>query len=100
MDGMHTIRSALPLGDYYVLLSFEDGIRLADLSRFVTRGVFARLSEPHEFAKMYVDPELGTIVWPGNLDLDPDVLYELSTTVTEERMRPFTDVARRIAAGG
>lgn len=97
---MHTIRSALPLGEYYVLLSFEDGIRLADLSRVVTQGVFARLSDPNEFAKMYVDPELGTIVWPGDLDLDPDVLYEQSTPVTREQMQPFTNIARRIAAGG
>ena len=28
-----------------------------------------------EFAKVRVDPELGTIAWPTGADLCPDVLY-------------------------
>lgn len=38
-------------------------------------GVFAALRDPAEFAKVYVHPEAGTVAWPQNLDLDPDVLY-------------------------
>jgi hypothetical protein len=34
-----------------------------------------RLKDGREFAKVRVDPELGTIVWPNGADLDPDVLY-------------------------
>ena len=35
----------------------------------------AVLRDPAEFAKAYVHPAADTVAWPGNLDLDPDVLY-------------------------
>jgi hypothetical protein len=41
--------------------------------------VFAPLREPARFAELRVDPELGTICWPGGADLDPDVLYARAT---------------------
>jgi len=37
--------------------------------------VFAPLRDPARFAELRVDPELGSIWWPGGADLDPDVLY-------------------------
>jgi hypothetical protein len=38
-------------------------------------GGFAALRDPNEFAKAYVHPDADTVAWPGDLDLDPDVLY-------------------------
>ncbi len=65
------------LGGYRVRLRFEDGVEgeldLGKMIRF--KGVFAGLADEREFAKVRVDPELGTIVWPSGADLDPDVLY-------------------------
>lgn len=62
---------------YRVFLRFEDGVAgeldLGELIRF--DGVFAPLRDKIEFAKLRVDPEAGTIVWPGGADLDPDVLH-------------------------
>ena len=62
---------------YRVHLRFEDGVEgdldLAGLISF--RGVFAALKDESEFARLAVDPESGTIVWPSGADLDPDVLY-------------------------
>lgn len=70
-----------PLSPYVLHLRFEDGVEadvdLASLLEF--RGVFTLLEDPSEFAKVRVDPELGTIVWPNGADLDPDVLYSLAT---------------------
>lgn len=40
------------------------------------RGVFLPFEDPAFFAQVRVDPELGTIVWPNDVDLDPDVLYD------------------------
>ena len=55
-------------------------------------GVFAPLADEAEFARVRVDPELGTVVWPGGADLDPDVLYAAVTgepiQVPEPRRRP------------
>ncbi len=64
-------------GDYRLYLRFEDGAEgVVDLKpRLSFRGVFAPLKDPAYFAKVRVDPELGTIAWPNGADLDPDVLY-------------------------
>lgn len=69
------------LGGYRVHLRFEDGAQgeldLGTMIRF--KGVFAGLADECEFAKVRVDPELGTITWPSGADLDPDVLYAAVT---------------------
>ncbi|CUS06118.1 conserved protein of unknown function [Candidatus Promineifilum breve] len=66
-----------PLGGYRLFLRFEDGregeVDIAQLIEF--RGVFASLREKPVFDQVRVDVDLGTIVWPGGGDLDPDVLY-------------------------
>jgi len=72
-----------PLGGHRLYLRFEDGVAgeldLAGRLRF--EGVFAPLKDPAVFAQVRVHPELGTVVWPNDVDLDPDALYaELSGT--------------------
>jgi hypothetical protein len=69
------------LGGYRVRLRFEDGVEgELDLGKTIRfQGVFAGLADEREFAKVRVDPELGTIVWPSGADLDPDVLYAAVT---------------------
>ncbi|HUP23591.1 MAG TPA: DUF2442 domain-containing protein [Thermoanaerobaculia bacterium] len=69
------------LGGYRLHLRFEDGAEgELDLSgRLQFHGVFARLEDVSEFGKVRVNPESGTIEWPGGIDLDPDVLYAAVT---------------------
>jgi hypothetical protein len=73
--------SVTPLDGYRLRLRFEDGavgeVDVAGLIEF--RGVFAPLREKAVFDQVRVDPELGTVVWPGGGDLDPDVLYAHAT---------------------
>jgi hypothetical protein len=38
--------------------------------------VFDEARTPEGFAKVSVDAETGTVVWPGGADLAPDTLYE------------------------
>lgn len=79
------------LRDYWVYLHFEDGVEgkvnIAELIEF--RGVFAPLFDPAYFAQVRVNMELGTIYWPNDADLDPDVLYSI---VTEEPL-PVLEIA-------
>jgi hypothetical protein len=44
-------------------------------SHVLGRAVFARWNDQAEFARVQVDPTIGTVVWPGDIDLDPDVLH-------------------------
>jgi hypothetical protein len=50
----------------------------------VGKGVFGRWENPSEFARVYVDAELGTVSWPGDLDLAPDALYRDIAGVTAD----------------
>ena len=42
-------------------------------------GVFAPLRDPAYFARVRVNPDVGTICWPNDADWDPLVLYSLVT---------------------
>ena len=65
------------VGGYRLRLRFEDGVsgEVDVFEMFEFRGVFAALRDETEFARVRVDRESGTIVWPNGADLDPDVLY-------------------------
>jgi hypothetical protein len=58
-------------------LTFSDGATgELDLLDRMRGPLFAQARTPDGFAQVTVDPEIGTIVWPGGADLAPDTLYE------------------------
>jgi Protein of unknown function (DUF2442) len=65
------------IGDHQLRLTFEDGtVGDVDFRGRDWRGVFEPLRDPEVFASVTVDPEAGTIAWPGGLDMAPEPLYE------------------------
>ena len=68
-------------------LTFADGLsgEVEVLDRM--RGpVFADAVTPAGFATAKVDPETGTVIWPGGADLAPDTLYgRISTGLWPEQ---------------
>lgn len=65
------------VGAYRLRLSFVDGtVGAVDFSAREWRGVFEPLKDPTYFACVEVDPEAGTITWPGGLDMAPEPLYD------------------------
>ncbi len=80
-----------PLADYELELLFEDGTNgidnVADIVEFT--GVFAPLKNKTYFDQVRVNPDIGTICWPNEADIDPDVLYAL---ITGEPLPDFSPV--------
>lgn len=58
-------------------LTFDDGARREiDLEPALRGAVFEPLRRDlARFREVRVGEELGTIVWPGGVDMDPDVLH-------------------------
>lgn len=77
------VTAVQPLDDYRLRLEFEDGISgIVDLTTLVPfKGVFAPLKDRDYFVQVRVNAEIGTICWPNEADIDPDVLYALITGV-------------------
>ena len=72
------ITAAAPLDGRWVRLHFTDGlvqdVNLAPV--FERGGVFTAIRDDRSvFEQVRVNPESGTVEWPGEIDLDPDVLY-------------------------
>lgn len=78
------------LGGYRLRLWFDDGaVGDVDLAHLVGSGpVFEPFSNPEYFATVSVEPAFGTICWPNDVDLDPDVLYQTATPVQPAPPRP------------
>jgi hypothetical protein len=70
--------SVVPIGAFRVRLRFADGVEgEVDLSSIVfADGVFSRLRDEKEFARVRVDPNFGSLAWAPELDLAPEPLYD------------------------
>jgi hypothetical protein len=72
-----TVTRVEPLSGHWVRVSFGDGaVHEVDLSGLLAAGgVFTAIRDDRAtFEAVAVNPEFGTIEWPGEVDLDPDVL--------------------------
>jgi hypothetical protein len=80
MTAAYEITAVEHLGGYRLRLTFADGlvgdVDLADRLEARRGPMFEPLRDAKYFARVSVDPELGTVVWPNGADLAPDVLHE------------------------
>lgn len=59
-----------------VRVVFADGeVRDVDVTPLLDTPAFSLLRDPAMFEQVAVDAQTGTITWPGDVDLDPDVIY-------------------------
>jgi hypothetical protein len=78
MNELIKVNAVEPLEGYWLRLTFSDGaIKDVDVGDILAGGgVFAPICEQRElFERVRVNPESQTIEWPGEVDLDPEVLY-------------------------
>ena len=72
-----------PKADFNLLLEFENGeCRRFDMSRYIDQKPWVRLKSNNAFLGAYV--EYGTVVWPGNIDIDPETLYDRSVPIEKK----------------
>jgi hypothetical protein len=76
------------LQGYRLWLRFDDGTEgEVDLGPELSfEGIFEPLRDPSYFARVDVDPELGTLVWPNGADWDSLVLYSYVTNRSVEEL--------------
>jgi len=64
--------------NFTLLLEFENGEhRRFEMAAYIDQKPWVRLKSGGAFQGAFV--ENGTVVWPGNIDIDPETLYEYST---------------------
>jgi hypothetical protein len=62
--------------EHTVRIVFADGeVRDVDITPLLDTPAFSPLRDPIMFEQVKVDEQTGTIAWPGDVDLDPDVIY-------------------------
>lgn len=75
---MISVTHVEPLEGHWLRLSFSDGsVKDVDLTELLSRGgVFAAIRDDRKlFEQVRLKRDSRTIEWPGEIDLDPDVLY-------------------------
>jgi hypothetical protein len=74
---LRDVVSVQALPEHRLRVKFDDGTEgVVDVSAMVKFvGVFEPLTDQTFFDRVSVHPELRTVCWPNNADLDSDVLY-------------------------
>jgi hypothetical protein len=68
--------AATPRPGHVVRVMFADGeVRDVDITPLLGTEAFGSLRDSAVFEQVAVDREIGTISWPGGIDLDPSVIY-------------------------
>lgn len=71
--------------NFQLRLEFDNGeIRVFDMGPFLSRasGVFEPLREMANFRRAFVAQ--GTVCWPSDVDLDPELLYQQSEQIGQK----------------
>jgi hypothetical protein len=109
---MHFVEKLVSVHPYRLTLLFSTGeVRAVDLESFLQdkagtpQSAYQRLLDPATFCRARLDPESRTVCWDGlareitgegtdqlaPLDLCPDVLYGMSTTLAQDAAKGGTD---------
>jgi hypothetical protein len=74
--------SVKPQKNFYLALEFENGERrLFDMRPLLAQKPWDRIANLHVFERAKVD--YGTVVWPGEIDIAPETLYDESIPIEE-----------------
>ena len=70
--------SVITQPNFVLLIEFENSERrFFDMTAYIDQKPWNRLKAGNTFEGDFI--ENGTVAWPGNIDIDPETLYEYST---------------------
>ena len=89
MKSLPVVTNVKVVDDTLMEVFFSDGEHgLVNVSSLLDLGVFKALRDPAVFAQVRV--AFGTVEWPGEIDLDPEWLYEkISLAKVAEPKPPY-----------
>jgi hypothetical protein len=74
---IHRIVSFEQRGEYALAIRFDDGfVRTIDFKSILEGDLFGPLRDPSVFARVVLNPEVHTLVWPTGADFDPSILHD------------------------
>ena len=74
------VTEVLAKPDYVLELKFENGERRRfDMTAYINQKPWARIKDPASFVQATC--QFGTVTWPGEIDIDPETLYEKSVSI-------------------
>ena len=77
MEPLYDVTQVKVFSDYRLYLEFDNGERrIFDMAPYMEKRPFIRLKGTPLFNLAKVD--YGTVVWPGNIDIAPETLYDRS----------------------
>lgn len=87
---IHSVNGFKRVDTYVLRVEFQDGThQVIDFEPVLHGELLGMLRDPGEFAKVWLDEEAGTLVWPSGADFDPAMLHDWPEIVEE-----FTKLAR------
>ena len=79
---MNAVKAVQATPDYHLRLTFASGEeRQFDMRPYLHYPVFRKLENPGFFSLAHVD--YGAVVWPGNIDIAPETLYDRSVPLPD-----------------
>jgi len=77
---MESVKQVKAGDDYSLELWFNTGEhRLFDARPYLNKGLFVALQDIARFKQAFV--ALDTVCWPGDIDIAPETLYDLSVPI-------------------
>ena len=71
------LQSVSYAGDYRLHVRYADSLEAdVDLADLLEHPFYASLKDKARFAQVRIDPEVPILVWPGDIDLAPELLFE------------------------
>ena len=88
---IYRVESFERVGPQTLRITFNDGLsRVINFESVLHGELLGPLRDPTEFARVSIDPETKTLVWPSGADFDPAILHDWP-----EHERSFRSAAER-----